>query len=91
MGILGLKKLIANVAPQAINQCKIGDYTGYKVAIDISTSLHQFLYASSAQATTVSHLNEGSKAHLNGTFYRTIRMVHNGILPIYVFDGKPQI
>ena len=88
MGILGLKKLIANVAPHAINQCKIGDYTGFKVAIDISTSLHQFLYASSAQATTVSYLNEGSKAHLNGTFYRTIRMVHNKILPIYVFDGK---
>ena len=36
----------------------------------------------------MSQLNEGSKAHLNGTFFRTIRMVHNGILPIYVFDGK---
>ena len=24
-----------------------------------------------------------------GTFYRTIRMVENGIKPVYVFDGKP--
>jgi 5'-3' exonuclease len=24
-----------------------------------------------------------------GTFYRTIRLVENGIKPIYVFDGKP--
>ena len=24
-----------------------------------------------------------------GTFYRTIRMVDNGIKPVYVFDGKP--
>jgi len=24
-----------------------------------------------------------------GMFYRTIRMVDNGIKPIYVFDGKP--
>jgi len=24
-----------------------------------------------------------------GTFYRTIRMVEQGIKPVYVFDGKP--
>lgn len=24
-----------------------------------------------------------------GTFYRTIRLVENGIKPVYVFDGKP--
>lgn len=24
-----------------------------------------------------------------GTFYRTIRLVENGIRPVYVFDGKP--
>ena len=24
-----------------------------------------------------------------GMFYRTIRMVDNGIKPMYVFDGKP--
>ena len=28
-------------------------------------------------------------SHLMGTFYRTIRMVDNGIKPVYVFDGKP--
>lgn len=24
-----------------------------------------------------------------GIFYRTIRMMENGIKPLYVFDGKP--
>lgn len=24
-----------------------------------------------------------------GTFYRTIRLLENGIKPVYVFDGKP--
>ena len=24
-----------------------------------------------------------------GMFYRTIRMIDNGIKPVYVFDGKP--
>ena len=28
-------------------------------------------------------------SHLMGMFYRTIRMVDNGIKPCYVFDGKP--
>lgn len=28
-------------------------------------------------------------SHLMGIFYRTIRMVENGIKPVYVFDGKP--
>jgi 5'-3' exonuclease len=28
-------------------------------------------------------------SHLMGFFYRTIRIVENGIKPAYVFDGKP--
>merc|ERR1712098_469474 len=39
-----------------------------------------------AQLTT----EDGSTtSHLMGMFYRTIRMVDNGIKPVYVFDGKP--
>ena len=30
-----------------------------------------------------------STSHLMGIFYRTIRMLENGIKPCYVFDGKP--
>ncbi len=28
-------------------------------------------------------------SHLSGVFYRTINLVEEGIIPIYVFDGKP--
>jgi XPG N-terminal domain len=31
----------------------------------------------------------GYDSHLMGFFYRTIRMVEQGIKPMYVFDGKP--
>lgn len=61
-----------------------------KVAIDASMSLYQFLIAvrqdGGAQLT-----NESGEttSHLMGMFYRTIRMVDNGIKPVYVFDGKP--
>jgi flap endonuclease-1 len=28
-------------------------------------------------------------SHLMGLFYRTLRMIDNGLKPVYVFDGKP--
>lgn len=28
-------------------------------------------------------------SHLQGLFYRTIRMLNSGLKPVYVFDGKP--
>ena len=28
-------------------------------------------------------------SHLQGLFYRTIRMSENGVKPVFVFDGKP--
>lgn len=28
------------------------------------------------------------RSHLMGMFYRTIRLVEQGIKPVYVFDGK---
>ena len=45
MGILGLSKLIADVAPEAIKVNEIKNYFGRKVAIDASMSLYQFLIA----------------------------------------------
>jgi flap endonuclease-1 len=30
-------------------------------------------------------------SHLQGMFYRTIRMMTNGIKPCFVFDGKPPV
>merc|ERR1719471_337925 len=65
-----------------------------KVAVDASMSLYQFLISvrqgqdgGGGQQLT----NEAGEttSHLMGMFYRTIRMVDNGIKPVYVFDGKP--
>ena len=30
-----------------------------------------------------------SRSHLLGLFYRTVRMIENGLKPVFVFDGKP--
>ena len=45
MGILGLSKLVADVAAGAIKENEIKNYFGRKVAIDASMSLYQFLIA----------------------------------------------
>ena len=46
MGILGLSKLIADVAPGAIKENEMKNYFGRKVAIDASMSLYQVYYFS---------------------------------------------
>ncbi|GBP95691.1 Flap endonuclease 1 [Eumeta japonica] len=66
MGIFGLSKLIADIAPHAVKESEIKHYFGH-------------------QLTSI----DGETTSLMGTFYRTIRLVENGIKPVYIFDGKP--
>ena len=108
MGILGLSKLVADVAPSAIKENEIKNYFGRfvqhteqdcsgltsmccrKVAIDASMSLYQFLIAVRQEGgQQLTNESGETTSHLMGMFYRTIRMVDNGIKPVYVFDGKP--
>ncbi|KAK9511187.1 hypothetical protein O3M35_005797 [Rhynocoris fuscipes] len=89
MGILGLSKLIADIAPQAIKENEIKNYFGRKVAIDASMSLYQFLIAVRNEGQQLTSADGETTSHLMGTFYRTIRLIENGIKPVFVFDGKP--
>lgn len=89
MGILGLSKLIADVAPSAIKENEMKNYFGRKVAVDASMSLYQFLVAVRQEGNQLTSADGETTSHLMGFFYRTIRMVDNGIKPVYVFDGKP--
>lgn len=89
MGIKDLSKLIADVAPKAIKESEIKHYFGRKVAIDASMSLYQFLIAVRSEGAQLTNADGEVTSHLMGTFYRTIRMMDNGIKPVYVFDGKP--
>lgn len=89
MGIKDLSKLIADAAPFAIKENEIKNYFGRKVAIDASMSLYQFLIAVRSDGAQLTNADGETTSHLMGTFYRTIRMIENGIKPVYVFDGKP--
>ncbi|KAK9248677.1 PIN domain-like protein [Lipomyces tetrasporus] len=90
MGIKGLYQTIADNAPRAIKNSEIKNFFGRKVAIDASMSLYQFLIAVRQQdgQQLMSETGE-TTSHLMGMFYRTLRIIDNGIKPVYIFDGHP--
>ncbi|KAK7677732.1 Flap endonuclease 1-A [Cerrena zonata] len=90
MGIKGLTALLSEHAPKAITEHEMKTLFGRKVAIDASMSIYQFLIAVRQKDGELLTNDAGeTTSHLMGFFYRTIRMVENGIKPCYVFDGKP--
>ncbi|ORZ29036.1 PIN domain-like protein [Lobosporangium transversale] len=90
MGIHGLSKVIGDNAKEAIKEDDIKNYFGRKVAIDASMSIYQFMIAVRQQDGQLLQNEQGeTTSHLMGMFYRTLRMVDNGLKPVYVFDGQP--
>lgn len=57
---------------------------GRKIAIDASMSLYQFLIAVRSEGVQLTSVDGETTSHLMGMFYRTIRMLDNGIKPVYV-------
>ena len=47
------------------------------------------LRVGSLRCALTTDLTRENNSHLQGMFYRTIRLMNNGIKPVYVFDGKP--
>ncbi|KAK0725436.1 XPG domain-containing protein [Lasiosphaeris hirsuta] len=90
MGIKGLFPIIKDEAPEAIKEGEIKNQFGRKIAIDASMSIYSFLIAvRSSDGQQLTNESGDTTSHLMGMFYRTLRMVENGIKPLYVFDGAP--
>merc|ERR1719361_1903586 len=91
MGIKNLSKLISDNSDRAIKERDFKSFFGRKIAIDASMTLYQFLIAIRQDGPGGQLTDEFGEptAHLNGLFYRNIRLLENGIKPVYVFDGKP--
>jgi flap endonuclease-1 len=52
-------------------------------------SIYSFLIAVRSDGQQLMNETGETTSHLMGLFYRTMRMVENGIKPLYVFDGAP--
>ncbi|MCJ1481321.1 Elongation of fatty acids protein 2 [Schaereria dolodes] len=54
-----------------------------------SMSIYSFLIAVRSEGQQLMNETGETTSHLMGMFYRTLRIVENGIKPLYVFDGAP--
>ena len=72
MGIMGIKKLIGEIAVERT----LADYSGMTLAIDTSIFLYQFIYRDDDEAVLKGILKQLQKFH------------RYQITPVYVFDGK---
>lgn len=52
-------------------------------------SIYSFLIAVRSGGEMLTNEDGETTSHLMGMFYRTLRIVDNGIKPVYVFDGAP--
>jgi len=63
---------------------------GKIVAVDAFNVLYQFLASIRQEdGTPLMDFKGRVSAHLSGLFYRTSKLIQNGIKPIFVFDGPP--
>ena len=83
MGIKGLTGLIQKYAPDSVETINLHTLSGKTLAIDASLFIYKMAFS-------VKTSTEGkSYGHIIGIFQKTINYLAVGIVPIYVFDGKP--
>ncbi|MFH1229479.1 MAG: flap endonuclease-1 [Candidatus Aenigmatarchaeota archaeon] len=69
-------------------ELEIGDLRGRVLAVDAFLWLHQFLSIIRQPDGTPLMDSKGSvTSHLSGIFYRTAKLVENGVKMVFVFDG----
>ena len=71
------------------NTISLNSLSGKLVAIDAFNAIYQFLSSIRQEdGTPLQDFKGNVTAHLSGLYYRTARLLENGIKPIYVFDGQ---
>lgn len=88
MGIKQLSQLLKEHCKKGIKERPISYYAFKKVGIDTSMFIYQFLIAVRADGNTLG-VGDSTTSHIVGMFYRTIRLVESGIIPVFIFDGAP--
>ena len=73
------------------SEISLEDLKGRKIAIDAYNTVYQFRSIIRDRFTGEPLRDSQGRitSHLSGLFYRTINFLDAGIIPIYVFDGRP--
>jgi flap endonuclease-1 len=88
MGIKNLLKFLSEHTDIIIEKSH-NEYYGKKIAIDISILMYQVVIAIRNSGSDLTNKKGEITSHILGLFNKTINFLEKGIIPIYVFDGKP--
>jgi flap endonuclease-1 len=88
MGIKNLLKFLSEY-PEVINERDPKDFHGKKIAIDISILMYQVVIAIRNSGSDLTNDKGEITSHILGLFNKTLSFLEKGIIPVYVFDGKP--
>ena len=88
MGIKNLLKFLYNFS-DIVKIKTISDFYHKRIAIDISILLYQSVIAIRNSGSDIKNKNGYVISHIIGLFNKILHLLDNGIIPVFVFDGKP--
>jgi flap endonuclease-1 len=88
MGIKNLLKFLSSY-PGVLTEKEPNEYYGKKIAIDISILMYQVVIAIRNSGSDLTNDKGMITSHILGLFNKTLSFLEKGIIPVYVFDGKP--
>ena len=91
MGIRSLTSLLKQKSPDSIETTALYTLKGKKVAIDTSIFLYKSLNNVRYNGDYLRNKDGKIISHIIGLFHKTIQYLSLGIIPIYIFDGKPPL
>jgi len=88
MGIKCLLKFI-NEFPELIKIVDRSTLKNKKVAIDISILIYRIIISVRSSGADFTNQKGDITSHILGLFNKTMEFLSIGVIPVYVFDGKP--
>lgn len=87
MGVINLHKLIREFAPTAIKIYNVDQLNNWRIAVDANLFIYQ--WCSVGRKRNIVNSDGKFINHIQGAFFRTVKMITSGIIPIFIFDGAP--
>ena len=88
MGIKNLFKIIKDNAPKSITYKNINDYSGNYIVLDAHMVIYQYVIAIRGSGSDLENSKGMLTSHILGVISKSLMLLKNNIIPIFVFDGK---
>tara|TARA_B110000037_G_C17100710_1_gene497841 strand:+ start:1146 stop:2147 length:1002 start_codon:yes stop_codon:yes gene_type:complete len=89
MGIKNLFKLIKKHAPNSIKYKNIDDFSNKYIVLDANMIIYQYVIAIRNTGKDLTNDNGKITSHILGIISKSLMLLKNNIMPIYIFDGCP--